>query len=86
LHGATRVEINGAALDVKARVDRIEGVSGHADADDLLEWLRRMPALPKMVALNHGAEQSREALASDLRNLGVANVLLPTAGQQIEVK
>ncbi len=85
LHGATRVEINGAVLDVKARVDRIEGVSGHADADDLLEWLRRMPALPKTVVLNHGAEQGRAAIAADVRSLGVANVLLPGIGQQIEV-
>jgi len=85
LHGATRVEINGAALDVKARIDRIEGVSGHADANDLLEWLRRMPALPQMVVLNHGAEQARAALAADVRTLGVASVLLPSAGQLIEV-
>jgi len=85
LRGATRVEINGAALDVKAKIDRIEGISGHGDADDLLEWVKRMPGLPKAIALTHGSVEAREEFAAILREHVASQVCTPQLGEVLRV-
>lgn len=86
LHGATRVEINGAALDVNAKIDRIAGISGHGDADDLLAWVKRMPGSPKTIALVHGAVEAREEFATILRQNVSSEVRLPSLGESLHVE
>lgn len=85
LRGATRVEIDGATLDVRAKIDRIEGVSGHADAEDLLEWVRRMPGTPGRIVLSHGSQQAREAFAQELASTISCPIDLPSLGDTIAV-
>jgi metallo-beta-lactamase family protein len=85
MRGATRIEINGAQRDVRARIDRIEGVSGHADADDLMDWIEAMPGRPAKLALTHGTANGRTAFAKELSaRLGV-DALQPAIGDVIEV-
>jgi metallo-beta-lactamase family protein len=76
LHGATRVEINGAA---------IAGISGHGDADDLLAWVKRMPGSPQTIALVHGAVEAREEFAAILRQNVSSDVRLPSLGDSLYV-
>ncbi|MSQ90174.1 MAG: MBL fold metallo-hydrolase [Phycisphaerales bacterium] len=85
LAGATRVEINGAALDVRAKIDRIAGISGHADADDLLEWVKRMGPSPATIALTHGSEEARGEFAAILRASVTSDVRLPNVGDTLAV-
>lgn len=85
MRGATRVEINGAQRDVRARIDRIEGVSGHADADDLMDWVEAMPGRPAKLALTHGTTAGRAAFAAELlARLGV-DAIQPAIGDVIDV-
>ena len=85
MRGATRIEINGASREVRARIDRIEGVSGHADADDLMDWIDAMPGRPARIALTHGTSAGRAAFARELSaRLGVS-ALEPSTGDVIQV-
>lgn len=52
--GAKTVRIFGEEIAVKARVEMIEGFSGHADRDGLLEWVAAMKQKPKRIMLVHG--------------------------------
>ena len=85
MRGATRVEINGAARDVRARIDRIEGVSGHADADDLMDWVEAMPGRPARVALTHGTPHGRTAFARELSSRLSIDAMQPAIGDVIAV-
>ncbi len=85
LHGATRVEINGAALDVKAKIDRIPGISGHGDCDDLLAWVKRMPGAPTTIALVHGSVEAREEFGAILRQNVASDVVHPSVGDSLPV-
>lgn len=85
LNGATRVEINGAELEVRATIDRLAGISGHGDADDLLTWVKRMPGVTRQVALVHGAEESRQAFATELRANGITDIQMPMVGDVLQV-
>jgi len=52
--GADKVRIFDEEIAVKARIETIEGFSGHADRDGLLEWIGAMKNKPARIMLVHG--------------------------------
>ncbi len=60
--GDPAIKIHGSYVPVNARVSRIEGLSGHADADELLGWLRGFSHPPKQTFVVHGEREAADAL------------------------
>jgi metallo-beta-lactamase family protein len=60
--GATEVKIFGDYVAVKATVSHLEGFSGHADADELMQWLRGFDKPPRQTFVVHGEPQASDAL------------------------
>ena len=60
--GARTLRIYGQDVSVKAQVVQIEAASGHADADELVEWLRSAPRPPRGVFIVHGEPDAADAL------------------------
>lgn len=54
LDGAKAVRIFGEEIAVNARIETIDGISGHADMDMLIDWLGNLKNKPEMVFVNHG--------------------------------
>jgi metallo-beta-lactamase family protein len=81
--GAKRVRIHGSDVDVRAGVVLLDAFSAHADQDELLRWVGE--ASPKRVALVHGEEEGRRALATALKEAHGLEALLPTRGDVLEV-
>ncbi|MFM8872997.1 MAG: MBL fold metallo-hydrolase [Phycisphaerales bacterium] len=77
---ARRVRINGQELDVRARVTRLHGLSGHADPSQMESWLLGSGKVPSAVLLNHGDERAREMMSARLASAGFARVERPAAG------
>lgn len=84
--GANRVQFPGDKLiDVRASTVRVEGLSGHADQEDLLRWFAAFETKPSRVLINHGVDSARSALAARLRSeLGIESVL-PMRESHVEV-
>jgi metallo-beta-lactamase family protein len=70
LDGASEVKIHGQMVPVAARIERMEGMSAHADSDELLRWCRHFARPPAMTFLVHGEPHGigamRERIASEL--------------------
>ncbi len=65
LDGAEKVRLFGEEIQVKARIARMEGISGHADQEILLSWLGAMKRQkPKKVFVNHGNDTVCDEFAS----------------------
>lgn len=60
--GEREVKIFGEYVAVKAEVSHLEGFSGHADADELLGWLRHFEKPPARVFVVHGEPAAADAL------------------------
>jgi len=60
--GDPAIKIHGSFVPVNARVSHIEGLSGHADADELLGWLRGFRHPPKQTFVVHGEREAADAL------------------------
>jgi metallo-beta-lactamase family protein len=60
--GAKSVRIYGQDVAVNAEVIQLESASAHADADEVLAWLRSAPRMPKTVYITHGEPAAADAL------------------------
>ncbi|OHW63420.1 ribonuclease [Andreesenia angusta] len=67
LDGNKDVRIFGENIHIKAEIHNLEGFSGHADRDDLLEWLSGFKSMPKKVFLLHGEEEAKHAFADTVK-------------------
>ena len=63
LDGAKEVTLFGEKVQVNAKIYNLEGFSGHADKNGLLEWLKGFRKEPKQIFLVHGEPESKEAFA-----------------------
>jgi metallo-beta-lactamase family protein len=68
--GAPDVKIFGEYIAIKAQVSHLEGFSGHADANELMDWLHGFEKPPSHTFVVHG-----EPEASDTLRLRIADQL-----------
>jgi metallo-beta-lactamase family protein len=59
LEGAETVKIHGQLVPVGARVERIDSMSAHADAGEMMQWLRGFTKAPRITYLVHGGRLRR---------------------------
>ena len=79
------VKIFGEKFHLRARVETINGYSAHADRDELLNWVRPIAKGLRHAFVVHGEPESCEALAGDLRTLGMQDVAVPAWKDTFEV-
>lgn len=62
LAGKTQIKIHGDWVTVRAEVSNLDGLSGHADRQDLLDWILALPRAPKHIYLMHGEPEAADSL------------------------
>lgn len=60
--GAKELKFYGKYYPVIAQVKSISGLSGHADWNEIITWLKPIKTPPKHVYLNHGTPESADSL------------------------
>ena len=60
--GAATIRIHGQDVPVKAEVIQLETMSAHADASELIAWMRQMPQRPRTTFITHGEPDASDAL------------------------
>jgi metallo-beta-lactamase family protein len=83
--GAKSIRIYGQDVAVNAEVVQLSGASAHADADEVLAWLRSAPRPPREVFVTHGEADAADTLRQRIeRELGW-NARVPELGQQVDL-
>ena len=82
LDGAQSISIHGRRIPVAAEIGQMQGLSAHADCNDLLRWCKALPGKPRRIFLNHGEDPARKALAAAIAEMGWPRPELPLAGTQ----
>jgi metallo-beta-lactamase family protein len=82
--GAKSLKIHGEEVPVRAAIETIPGLSGHADRSGLLRWLKPLPN-PKRVFLTHGEIDSAQALRDELISSRGWDVRIPAMGESQEL-
>lgn len=68
MEGADRVKLFGEEIEVQAHIERFEGISGHADRQGLIRWLRAIAKKPKKVFVVHGEDSVCSLFADFLKD------------------
>ena len=63
VEGGKKVRIMGEEISVKAHIYNLDGMSAHADRDEMIQWLDCFEKKPANIFLVHGEPQSATALA-----------------------
>ncbi|MFL0685541.1 MAG: MBL fold metallo-hydrolase RNA specificity domain-containing protein [Algoriphagus aquaeductus] len=77
LEGEPSVRIYGNEVPVRAKVYTVEGLSAHADQDELMDWAEGFCEKPKMTFIVHGEKKSAEALSVKLNEELGWNTIIP---------
>ena len=85
LEGAKSVTLFGEEVQVNAKIEKMEGISGHADRDMLLAWLSAMPEKPKVVFVNHGHDTVCDEFAKTIELKLDTPALAPYSGDGFEL-
>lgn len=83
--GVDKVRIHGQEIEVKARIETLNGFSAHADQDALLGWAKHIKGPPKHWFANHGEEEAAAHLARELNQAGFTDAVAVEPGQTFEI-
>ena len=83
--GAKTVKIFGEEVSVNARVEYIEGYSGHADQQGLLNFVYSFIKKPEHIFLVHGEEQGQKVLRDKIIEDTEVPVTIPDYGETYEL-
>jgi len=83
--GAKYVKMFGQQVPVHARIEKIDAMSSHADAGEIVRWLRTFPRAPKATYLVHGEIVSQDALKARITKELGWNVEIPSQGQKVDL-
>ena len=85
VNGAKTVKIFGEEFAVNARVEYIEGYSGHADQEGLMNFIYSFIKKPKNIFLVHGEEEAQEVLREKIESETNIPVIVPDFGETYDI-
>ncbi len=85
IDGASRVRIHKGEVEVLAEIRDLKGLSGHADAGEMLRWLSGVTRAPLGVFVTHGEPDAAEALAARVERERGWKAHVPALGETVEL-
>ena len=85
LRGASEIKVYGKYYEVKARIEEIRGLSGHADQQGLLDWMSHIKNTPEKVFIIHGEAQAADVLRTKIESTLGWNCEIPALWDIVEI-
>ena len=67
ISGDNEIKFFGKYHKIKAEIFKINAFSGHADQNELLDWLSHFNPAPKLTFINHGEPHQSQALKTKIK-------------------
>lgn len=83
--GAKRVKLFGEDISVNARIEMIDGFSGHADRDGLLDWIGKFNRKPKKIFIVHGEDEAQSEFSKLIGQKFGIETIIPAKGESYAV-
>jgi metallo-beta-lactamase family protein len=85
LAGAETIKIHGRYVPVRAQVRNLDMLSAHADASEILRWLRGFKTAPRMTYVVHGEPAASDALRHRIQEELGWPCIVAELGQTVEL-
>lgn len=83
--GEPSIRIHGEDVAVNAEIVSLPGMSAHADARQIVQWLATAPRAPRGIYLNHGEPGPADALRQRIERALGWMATVPRLGQTVEI-
>lgn len=83
--GARTLRIFGRDVPIEAEVVQLASLSAHADADEIMAWLRQAPRPPRTVFVTHGESSASDALRRRIKQELGWNARVPEHREVVEL-
>ncbi len=80
LNGTKKVKLFGETVEVKAKILNLPGISGHADKEGLINWIKAFSPKPRMVFVVHGEDTICDDFTSCLNDEHQIPAFAPFSG------
>ena len=71
----------GREVEVRARIESLDGFSAHADKSEIMKWLDDFDEFPTQVFLNHGEPEASGSLAEAIRDKFAVQAVTAKGGE-----
>ncbi len=85
INGSDTVKLFGEEITVNAVIQDIDGISGHADRDMLLDWLGNLENKPKKIFVNHGNDGVCDGFAKKITEVLGYEAVAPYSGDTFDL-
>lgn len=85
VEGIKQVKMHGRLIEVNARVEKLDSMSAHADAGEIVRWLTGFTHPPSKTYLVHGEPPAQAALAQRIKTELAWTVHVPAHGETVEL-
>ena len=80
INGARKVKIHGEWIPIRAEIDSLPALSAHADAEEIMRWLRSFERSPSRTFIVHGEPSAADALRQRIQTELGWNCDIPAEG------
>ena len=85
LEGTQEIKLFGEPGHVAAKICRMPGISGHADVNGLIDWIKAFEVKPQKVFVTHGEDTVTELFAARLRDEMNYDAYAPFSGTEFDL-
>ena len=85
LEGTQEIKLFGVPVHVAAKICRMPGISGHADVNGLVDWIKAFEVKPQKVFVTHGEDTVTELFAARLRDEMNYDAYAPFSGTEFDL-
>ncbi len=84
--GAGSVKIHGSYVPVLAEVESLHMLSAHADASEIIEWLKKFASPPKATFITHGEPEASDMLRKRIEEELGWKCMVPEHAEQVRLQ
>lgn len=85
VEGVDKVKLFGEEIEVKAKIQVLPGISGHADCEGLFRWISQFEKKPSRVFVNHGDDDACMDFTKKIRQELGLDAMAPYSGTVVDL-
>ena len=85
INGEKFITLFGEDIAVRASIESIAGISGHADRNMLLDWIGALNAPPRKIFVNHGGDSVCDEFAKEIKSRFGYDAVAPYSGDVFDL-
>ena len=85
LEGAKEIKLYGKYFKVRAKIENLEGLSGHTNQNELISWLSNIKNKPEHIYIVHGEKEGTNGLKTKIKEVYSWDCEIPSLNETVNI-